>query len=175
MTMRKVFFHLIIILSFFVLGKDARAENLANCAHFSLSMNVTGQLPSGGTLQVSCPGDTGTSGCVGHTNASWPISNGSSLALDKCSCWGASCAALNIPNGPLTSYVAAGCQVSWSDGDLCTPNQTTKSSVLNISCPVADTCTNNSATPRTQCQQSSCVPGWSPSTAGTCPKSCCLL
>jgi len=68
MTMRKVFFHLIIILSFFVLGKDARAENLANCAHFSLSMNVTGQLPSGGTLQVSCPGDTGTSGCVGHTN-----------------------------------------------------------------------------------------------------------
>ncbi len=57
------------------------AQNLANC----LKMNVNIQATNwpGGTVNVSCAGDNGPSGCVGSSNSGTP---GQTVPLDKCSC-----------------------------------------------------------------------------------------
>ena len=122
---------ILMIIGFFVVGffsispKQAVAQNLAYCLRMELQTQVEGEWP-GGTIRVSCDGDTGIN-CRGTSTSVTP---GKSVILDNCSCPPYAPGCIDIPAEDITKK---GC-TSQLTGPSCGTNGNTIKPVLKIVC-----------------------------------------
>lgn len=137
--MKKILIFLFVLPSLFYLGaKSVSAEALWNCTRFELRVKQTGGPWTGGQWNVTCPGDTGASGCVGE-NKNFSGIDGELVTLNHCSCFNqpGNQACLNIPN---IASTVSGCTASLPNGTsgpngYCGTNGDYKYPTIEINCP----------------------------------------
>ena len=113
--MKKLVLILLLLVPFlFVKPSGVNAQALWNCTRFELNVSLPDGPWKGGPWTVSCPGDSGPSGCSGHNETFLPY-DGQLITLDRCSCFNqpGNQACLNIPN---IASTVSGCTASLPNG-----------------------------------------------------------
>lgn len=136
--MKKILTHLFLLFFFFLFFRldyvHAAPSAPWNCTRFAITTHITGQWP-GGQMVGSCPGDTGTSGCVGANNQPISMANGAVTEFSACSCFNQpnNQACLNIP-----AVYPSGCTGSLEPvTNFCGTNGDYKDLQFNITCAPA--------------------------------------